>query len=299
MPTQNHALTYLKLILTAFFWGGTWVAAHTLVKEVPPFTAAFIRFAIATTALAWFLYRTEGRIKRLNRMDFTTVFWLGTTGIFLYSYCFLTGLKHISAGRGALVIALNPVLIALVSWLWFNDKMSALKATGIITALLGCILVISDGQPERLLQGEIGIGEILILGCVVSWTMYTFISRRATQTLTPLLTTFYASLVGCLLLGLVSISESPWRLIGHFSLTAWGCIIYLALFGTAIAYTWFSDAVRVIGAARAAPFINLVPISGVLLGALILDERLDWMVLVGGVITIAGVLITWHAGRLR
>ena len=56
---------------------------------------------------------------------------------------------------------------------------------------------------------------------------------------------------------------------------------------------------RVIGAARAAPFINLVPISGVLLGALILGERLDWMVLVGGVITIFGVLITWHAGRLR
>jgi drug/metabolite transporter (DMT)-like permease len=71
------------------------VAAHTLVKEVPPFTAAFIRFAIATTALTWFLYRTEGRIKRLNRMDFTTVFWLGTTGIFYTETFAQPSIRHV------------------------------------------------------------------------------------------------------------------------------------------------------------------------------------------------------------
>ena len=300
MPNLRHtSLTYFKLILTTIFWGGTWVAAHILVEEVPPFTAAFIRFLIAVAALAWVVSRQEGGFPRLNQRDATTLLWLGFFGIFLYNFCFLTGLKYISAGRGALVIAFNPVLIALVSWLWLKDQMTPLKAAGIIVALVGCVLVISDGHPERLLQGEVGVGELLILGCVVSWTLYTFIGRRATKTLSPLVTTFYASLLGCILLGIAALFESAWLLIGHFSFSAWMCLIYLGLFGTAIGYTWFTDAVQEIGAARTAPFINLTPVSGVLFGALILHERLDISVLLGGAVTIAGVLMTVYAGRVR
>lgn len=88
-------------------------------------------------------------------------------------------------------------------------------------------------------------------------------------------------------------------LIGYFSLTAWFCLFYLGVFGTAIAYTWYTEAVQSIGAARAAPFINLTPISGVLFGALILHERLDIAVLMGGLITIVGVLMTVYAGRVQ
>jgi drug/metabolite transporter (DMT)-like permease len=295
--SRHTAVIYIKLVLTTLFWGGTWVAAHMLVEEVPPFTAAFVRFAIATAALAWVVSRQEGGIPRLNRRDTTTLLWLGFSGVFLYNFCFLTGLKYISAGRGALVIALNPVVIAVVSWLWLKDKMTPLKALGIATALAGRVLVISDGHPERLLEGDVGMGELLILGCAVSWTLYTFIGRRATQTLSPLVVTFYACAVGCVLLGLAALFEESWFLIPHFSLTAWLCLLYLGLFGTALGYTWFTDAVQEIGAARTAPFINLTPISGVLFGALILHERLEWAVLFGGLVTIAGVMMTIYAGR--
>ena len=295
----NSTKTYLKLILTTIIWGATWVAAHQLVAEVPPFTAAFMRFAIVVLVLAWVVYRQENGFPRVSRADAMTIFWLGFSGVFLYNFCFLVGLKYISAGRGALVIAFNPVLIALVAWLWFKEQMTPLKALGIIVALLGCILVISDGQPARLLHGDVGIGELLILGCVVSWTFYTFISKRVANTFSPMVTTFYASIVGFVLLGLAAIHESPWLLIGDFSLTAWFCLFYLGVFGTAIAYTWYTEAVQSIGAARAAPFINLTPISGVLFGALILHERLDVAVLMGGLITIVGVLMTVYAGRVQ
>ena len=299
MQKDSHALVYFKLILTTLFCGGTWVAAHVLVQEVPPFTGAFVRFTIAVAALAWVVWRHEGGWPRLNRSNAMTLFWLGFTGIFLYSYCFLTGLKYISAGRGALVIAFNPVLVALVAWLGYKERMTWLKGSGIVLALIGCVLVISNGHPERLLQGEIGLGELLILGCVVSWTAYTFIGRQATQSLSPLVTTFYASVVGMVLLGVAAVGEAPWQLIPHFSLTAWGCLFYLGIFGTATAYTWFTDSVKVIGAARTAPFINLTPLSGVLFSALILGERLHIMVLLGGLVTVVGVMMTVWAGHAR
>ncbi|MGL4766753.1 MAG: DMT family transporter [Formosimonas sp.] len=296
MPTHPWR-TYLQLVLTTVVWGATWVAAHILVEEVPPFTAAFLRFCIAVAALAWLVSRKQGGIPRAGRQDVVAVLWLGFLGVFLYNFFFLTGLQTISAGRGALVIAFNPILIALVSWLYYKEPMSVQKAVGIVVALMGCVLVISDGQPARLLQGEVGLGEILILGCAVSWTLYTFIGRRVAQNLSPLVATFYASVVGCVLLGVAALFEQPWAVAGHYSFIAWLCLIYLGVFGTALGYTWYVDAVQTIGADLAAPFINLTPISGVLFGALILHERLDWAVLLGGVITILGVLLTVYAGR--
>lgn len=294
---NESVFVYFKLIVATFFWGGTWVAAKILVSEVPPFTAAFVRFVIALLALGVLLYRQEGFVK-LSKDNLKTVFWLGVTGIFLYSFCFLNGLRHINAGRGALVIALNPVLIALVSWLWFKEKMTVLKGFGIVTALIGCVLVISDGHPQKFFQGEVGIGELLIMGCVFAWAAYTFIGRHATLTMSSLATTFYASLVGCVLLGIASISEAPWALIGHFSINAWLALLFLGLLGTALSYTWFTDGVKQIGAARAGPFINLTPIFGVLLSALFLDERLHIAVLIGGALTIFGVLMTvWTVNK--
>lgn len=196
------------------------------------------------------------------------------------------------------MIALNPVLIALVSWLWFKEKMTVLKGFGIVTALIGCVLVISDGHPQKFFQGEVGIGELLIMGCVFAWAAYTFIGRHATLTMSSLATTFYASLVGCVLLGIASISEAPWALIGHFSINAWLALLFLGLLGTALSYTWFTDGVKQIGAARAGPFINLTPIFGVLLSALFLDERLHIAVLIGGALTIFGVLMTvWTVNK--
>ena len=68
-------------------------------------------------------------------------------------------------------------------------------------AFAGCLAVIGGGNPLALLHGAVGIGEWLIIGCVLCWTAYTFIGRSATKTLTPLAATLYASLLGALLLG--------------------------------------------------------------------------------------------------
>ncbi len=290
---------YLKLIATTIFWGATWVVAHILVEEVPPFTASFVRFAIAVAALAWFVWDKEGRFPPLTRHQMGTVFWLGFIGVFLYNYFFLTAMQHITAGRGALVIALNPVLTALVAWLWFKEGITARKLLGIVVALSGCLLVISKGRFEEILNGGLGIGELLAIGCVVTWAFYTFIGRYATRTLSPLVATFYACLVGCVMLGVASISEAPWTLVGHFSTKAWFSLLFLGFFATALGGTWFTDAVKEIGATRTAPFINLTPISGVLLGALVLEERLDRVVLIGGALTIFGVMLTVYQKKQK
>ena len=103
--------TYAKLTAAMFMWGGTWIAGRIVAQELPaPLMAAAFRFLLAGVALAGFALLTEGAVPRPSgSREWGVVTGLAATGIFLYALCFFYGLKYIPAGRGALVVALNPV----------------------------------------------------------------------------------------------------------------------------------------------------------------------------------------------
>jgi drug/metabolite transporter (DMT)-like permease len=292
VPQQVGSINYLKLI-AMFMWGGTWIAGRIVAQELTaPLAAPAIRFLLAGLVLGGFALLTEGRIPRPQTgSEWGIVSGLAMTGIFLYALCFFYGLKHISAGRGALVVALTPVVVALAAWFLGQERMTPLKLAGIAIALAGCLTVIGNGNPLALLHGSVGIGEWLIIGCVLCWTAYTFIGRRATKTLSPLAATLWASLLGALLLGITALVQGGADL-AEWSPAVWASVIFLAIGGTALGFTWFADGVKRLGAARASVFVNLVPVFAVLQAAVLLDERLELPVLGGGLLVIAGVWLT-------
>jgi drug/metabolite transporter (DMT)-like permease len=287
--------TYAKLLATALFWGGTWIAGRVAVREASPLAVASWRFFIAALVLGALVVAHEGW-PRWSRRQWLTVTALGVSGIFLYNICFLYGLRLIEAGRGALVVALTPAVVAAADWLLFGAPMSAQKALGIALAMLGCLLVVTSGDPGRLLHGGVGLGEWLIIGCVFLWAAYTFIGRRGTRQFSALAMTFGASLTGWAMLTVAALFDGSLFALADTGWRGWSSIVFLGLFGTAVGFTWYAEAVHRIGATRAAAFINLVPVCAVLLGALLLDERLGVAVLGGGALVIAGVVVTNRAG---
>ena len=293
MPEQARTVTYVKLIAAMAMWGGTWIAGRVIAQELSaPLAVAALRFVLSGLAVGAFMLLSEGRLPfPESGRDWGLIWALGFFGIFLYGLCFFFGLQRIPAGRGALVVALNPAVIVMTAWLIGKERMTSRKAIGSLIALAGCLTVIGNGDPLALFQGTVGLGEWLIVGCVMSWTAYTFIGWQASGRFSPLATTFYASLSGAVLLGLAALVQ------GNIDPAAWSWRVwsgmgFLAIFGTAIAYTWFTDAVHRLGAGHASIFINLVPVFAVLQAALLLDERLGLAVLAGGALVIAGVWLT-------
>lgn len=293
MPEQARTVTYVKLIAAMAMWGGTWIAGRVIAQELSaPLAVAALRFVLSGLAVGAFMLLSEGRLPfPESGRDWGLIWALGFFGIFLYGLCFFFGLQRIPAGRGALVVALNPAVIVITAWLIGKERMTTRKAIGSLIALAGCLTVIGNGDPLALFQGTVGLGEWLIVGCVMSWTAYTFIGWQASGRFSPLATTFYASLSGAILLGLAALLQGDidpaawsWRV--------WSGMGFLAIFGTAIAYTWFTDAVHRLGAGHASIFINLVPVFAVLQAAVLLDERLGLAVLAGGALVIAGVWLT-------
>lgn len=297
MSTAAGPATYLKLVLTMFVWGGTWVAARVLVQEVAPLAAASWRFLLAAVSLLLLVFWRHRGWPRLTGRQWLLVLALAASGIFLYNVCFMVGMQHMSAGRGALVVALNPVVVSLGAWWLLGEAMTPAKAAGSAIALAGCLTVIGHGSPLAPLRGEIGVGELLILGCAFFWAAYTLIGRRIMATVSPLVATAYAAASGWLMLLAAALATAPTTLVPDYSGQAWVALLFLGLAGTTLGFTWFNQAVKAIGAARASIFINLVPVAAVFQAAWLLDERLSLSVLAGGLLVLAGVTLTQRSRR--
>jgi len=283
---------YLKLFLTAIFWGGTFVAARIIAQHVGPYSASFLRFFTASLFLLIVITMKEGRIPRLERHQILPALLLGMTGVFAYNVFFFLGMKTISAGRASLIVATNPVFIALLSAAIFRERLSAARGMGIFLCLAGATIVISRGAPLSIFTGGIGWGEIYVLGCVASWVAYSLIGKVIMRNFSPLAAVTYSCLIGGAALLVPACMEDLPLLLGRLYPEDWLGIVYLGLFGTVIGFFWYYEGIRAIGPSRASVFINFVPVSGVFFGWLILGETVNLSLLAGATLVIAGVYLT-------
>jgi drug/metabolite transporter (DMT)-like permease len=288
-------LTYLKLLATMAFWGGTFVAGRLLAGVVPPFHAAFLRFSIAVILLLLILRCVEGRLPPLDLKQLGAVVLLGLTGVLGYNVAFFTGLQTVSAGRAGLIIALNPVGIALLSALFGGEPLRKASLLGIVISVAGAMLVISNGSLSLLTSGA-GVGELTLLGCVLCWALYSVIGRRAMRGLSPLTAVTYSALAGSLFLAPAALAQGVLTSIPGYGLEVWASIIFLAVFGTVLGFIWYYQAINEIGAVRSGVFINFVPLFAMLFGLLLLGETLTLTLLQGAVLVITGAWITNHGG---
>lgn len=290
--------TYLKLYGTAFFWGGTFIAGRLLAGKVAPLNSALLRFVIASLLLTLLTLRLDGRLPRLSWRQMVVVCALGLSGIFAYNLFFFNGLQEIQAGRAALIIALNPVVITLCAALFSGESLTLSRLAGVVLSLVGAAIVITRGSPADILAGGIGRGEWLILGCVASWSLYSLIGKSAMHGMTPLAAVTCSSIAGTLLLAIPATLAGTLNEITSIPLAGWLSIGYLGVFGTVVGFLWYFQGIRQIGASRAAIFINFVPLNGVLLAMLVLDEPLTLALLSGGVLVVTGAWLTNQpAGR--
>lgn len=298
MSDLAHRGVYGRLVLMALFWGGAFIAGRVAAHEMAPAAAALWRYAIASVALVAASLAIDGGLPRLSGREWGAVFLLGCTGVLVFNLCFMYGLARTSASRGALIMALNPAFTLLGSVLVFRERLTRNKLLGVAVALAGVVIVLGRGDPRQLFTGGLGMGDVILFGCPLSWAVYTLAARHLLPGRSALAVTTYAAILGTALLAIATaligdLTSLPgtWR--------AWLAVAFIGLCGTALAFVWFYDGVLSIGAARTAVFINLVPVFAIALGVFLLGEPLEASTLAGGTIVIAGVLLINRPQRGR
>ncbi|KAF0866176.1 DMT family transporter [Pseudomonas sp. LD120] len=283
---------YCKLAAVTLIWGGTFVAGRYLAGGLSPWLAASLRFFLASLALLGFMVVARISLARPSLKQLGQLALLGFFGIFFYNLCFFLGLQQINASRASLIVALNPAVIALASWALFKERLSRRKLLGILSCLSGAALVICSRDPSALAAGAGGwYGDLLILGCVLGWGVYSLCSKDLNQHLGPLQTVTYSILMGTLMLWVATLARGEFDLhaIVRLDLNQGLSLLYLGVLGSALAYIWYYDGLRRIGATRSGVFIALNPLTAVLLGALLLEEQLSLVMGMGGVLMLGGI----------
>jgi len=274
------------------FWGGTFISGRMLAGHVPPSIAAFLRFATAATVLLIVLYRRNGRLPTVPTRLLLPIICLSLTGVFSYNMLFFWGLQSVAAGRASVIIANNPVFIAVFASLIFRERLGLIKSLGVPISVTGAVIAVSNGDVAGLLSGGFGRGDLMIFGCVVSWVAFSLIGKAVIDHIPPLTAIFYTSTLGALLLLFPAILDGLFETLGKYTFLDWGNIAFLGIFGTALGFVWYYEGIEHIGATRAGLFINLVPISAIILAFLFLGEPVTFSLLVGTVLVLAGVYLT-------
>lgn len=285
-------MLYIQLVMTAIFWGGTFVVAKIMAGQIGPYSASFLRFFVACIFLYFLAKKIEGKLPMPTALQFGMLSLLGLSGVFLYNVFFLIGMNYIGAGRASLIIALNPILICFSAIFLFKESRAFTKILGVVLAVCGALVVITNKQSIDSGGMVFGMGELMILGMSFSWVFYSLLGRVVMQSMSPIITTFYASLIGAAYLLVAAVFEGMLDDLSGYSFEAWAGVFYLGFFGTFLGYTWYYKGIQTIGASKASVFINLVPISAVLMGAVFLDEPVGMAQIFGASLVLSGVYLT-------
>jgi len=279
----------LQPLLYALFcvlvWGISYAVIRTTVQQIPPLTLACVRHLLGA-ALLWPLVRLRTPPQRLTARDHLIMLALGLSGISLYFAFENHGLKLTSASHGALIIALIPLCTELVqAW-----RQRVLPPAGVwlgtLTALAGVVVLIGHDDGVASLQGD-----LLMLGAVTSWVVYTFLVQRHARRYPGLLLTRQLMLYGALAL-LPGTLHELWRTRPSWpDAGALGGLAFLTVICSVVAYDFWNRAVPALGATRTNTLLYLVPLVGVVTGVLALDEPVTLQLFLGGALIFGGVLL--------
>lgn len=279
----------------AVIWGASWPWGRVVAQSMPPLTGAALRFLLAGIALLVWLLSAQGTapLRRLSGAQWLGLSAAAASGICAYAVFFMYGLQSVAAGRASVVVALNPVLtLLLAAWL-FRERLNLGIVLGMLLAVSGALTAITQGHPLQLLNGGMGRGELLLLGCVVSWSAYTLLGRKVLKGIDALTATTVAAVLGSLMLLLAAAwieGVAGWQQVFVAPLKAWVSIAALAFGATTLSYSWYFRGVQHLGVGVAAAYIVLVPIFGILSSALMLGEPLHASLAWGGLLAAGGMM---------
>ena len=271
-------------------WSSAFTSARMIVMDAPPLTALAIRFLISGLigiGLAFLL----GQNARLSRAQWRSVVIFGICQNALYLGFNFVAMTRVEAGLASIIASMMPLMVALLGWIVFREKVRPLGLAGLCAGFLGAAIILGS----RLSGGVDGVGVILCLLGMGALAVATLSVRSATSGGNLLM-----------IVGLQMLGGSAALTVPALTLETWA-VNWTPRLGLAFAFTtlvpgvlatwvWFRLVGR-IGAVRAATFHFLNPVIGVSTGALLLGERLAPLDLLGVAIIAGGILaVQWSRG---
>lgn len=286
-----RAAAWLLGVAVVLIWGVSFTATRVAVEEIPPLTAAFLRFGLAALVL-WPLVRRRWGPLHLEREDRRDGLLLGFSGVTMAFLFENVGLKYTTASHGALIVSTAPLATAIAEAVVTRRLPRPRLLAGLVAALAGVGLIVGLSGGG----GASCFGDLMVLGTVGWWVVYSFVTKRLVGKYPTLVVTQVAMVSGTLFLAPMAAIELSVAPLGHPGALQAAAIAYLGILCSAVAYLWWNRAIAVLGVTATNSLVYGIPLVGVAAGVLLLGEPLTPTVLAGGAMIVAGVVVANTGG---
>ena len=280
----------------AIIWGCSFIATKVALKELSPFTLLTLRFGIGGLLLLLAQsHRNRDFFKDFSGKDWLHIILLAVVGVAGHTLLQAYGLLYTTAIDTSWIVAVYPIFITIGGRLFLGEVITGRKVAGIALGFLGVFLVISKGRCSfSLFQSASTLGDLLILGSAFTWTAFTvggrgFLSRHSSlAAMTPIM------IFGFLITLPFSGGIGGWTILFHLSISAWASVFSLGVFCSGLAFLFWYSALEKRESSMIGVYLYLEPFVTLIAASLFLNERVEWITLFGGGLTLLGVyLTTW------
>ncbi|KZE15704.1 DMT family transporter [Priestia aryabhattai] len=281
-------------IMSISFWGISFVSTKAVLDKLDPYTLLVLRFGIGALFLLVLLvlkrYPLNIPLKYIPHLIV-----LGILGVFIHQVIQATALLTINASAAGWIISFSPVFTVILSVFFLHEKMTLLKASGIVVAIIG-VLLVTTSSNQHSLQLPVNIGYLLMILSTLNWAIYSVLLKKLHIQLPSLVVTFYMCLIGFTLTTPFLVRNKGWEIMPFLTSVEWAHLLFLGVFVSGVAYWYWAKALEVLEASQVSVFLYLEPVATLITAVLLLREKIIPVSILGGVIIIVGVIVA--NGRL-
>ena len=267
------------VLLVVTIWGGNLIAMRAGALEIPPYFLLALRVTIAALALVWFVRSPRGMIIPLLGVSFTLCI--------LHFGLALVGLRYVEAGTGSLAMQAAVPFAALLAWIFFGETFGWRGVLGVVAAFAG--LTIISGVPQ--LGGRSDMFLLMIISALcfsIATIQIRHLGNTNFMSINAWICIFSAPMA--FLVSLV-FEDGQWGALMEAKTSTILGIFYMGLIASVFGQGLWYRLLPRYQTNQVMPYTLLVPVFGILFGILFLEETLNWELVVGGIMTIAGVAV--------
>lgn len=291
--------------LIVVIWAINFIAAKIGLRSFAPLTMASFRvcgaglvmipfyLGLKTLRLPAFDIRPDRR-RVFTRRDAWTFLYLGFFGVSVNQFCFTLGLHYTSVSHSAIIVGMGPIYILILAVLLRLERATWHKAVGLAIAFTGVAVLTSEGGLST--HSPSLLGDAITMTGSLGFATYAVLGKRVAGDYDALTMTAYNHFAGALVVLPLAVRQAwllgatgNWRAVPW---PAWAAILYMGLFGSAVAYALYYWLLRYLEASQLGAFTYLLPVLASILGILTLGEKGSWTQVVGGALALGGVYWT-------
>ena len=281
------------LVCATLFWAGNFmVGKYAFFSNIPPMSLVFFRWSLVWLILLPFTYKEIINHKEIILSNLPLLFFLALTSVGLFNSFTYLSLVYTQVINASLFNTAIPAIIILLCFLFKIEKTNKYQILGLLISVLGILSIITKLNLEIILSLNFNKGDLIMVGGVITWGLYSSFLKKKTFTL-PLLTLVHVLCTfGLIFIFPQFLFEFSQGQIIDLNINLFFILIFLALFPSIGSYYCWAGAVSIIGANRAGIFLSLIPLFSTIMAIFFYNEKFQFFHLIGAILIIIGLFLS-------